>query len=436
MFSLQPLEPRVLMAGTILFVRGADRSGGFLEATNDAQRTEQLADINNNSTAGGNHGWGQLASLLRGEGYTVKQIAEPLERNAPSTGQTTGREIAFEDLDLSGYSAIVMASNNAVYSQSSIDALDTYVRRGGGVLFISDGNFGSSWADSPNSDNQFLSRYGMAFNQDNGQYALSRSAGDFVQANAAVLIGVNTFDGEGVSPIHVGTSPPGITTDRIVAAKGTTYDNNPTSTANHNRGAARPVTSADGSLVLANVGAGRVAAFFDRNTFFNAAGAGTDITKNDNRQLAANLFNWVSDATPPAIVSSSFTQGAPYVLKMRFDDNLAGTLDRGDIRLRNRKTGTNIPSKNWSFALSEGNGFTDITLNIRSATPVGPYQLQVGRGQIEDDSYNVRTGAVRYNFTLLPLVSTQRLQGFAPQRGAPVLIDFHSGDGLIDLLEL
>ena len=31
----------------LLFVRGADRSGGFLEANNDVGRTEQLADINN-----------------------------------------------------------------------------------------------------------------------------------------------------------------------------------------------------------------------------------------------------------------------------------------------------------------------------------------------------------------------------------------------------
>lgn len=29
---------------TILFIRGAERSGGFLEADDDAERTEQLAD--------------------------------------------------------------------------------------------------------------------------------------------------------------------------------------------------------------------------------------------------------------------------------------------------------------------------------------------------------------------------------------------------------
>src|SRR5688572_13558041 len=103
---LEPLERRQLMDGNILFVRGADRSGGFIEATNDAQRTEQLADINNASTAAGNHGWQRLRNLLQGQGYTVSQITEPLEGGAPSAGQTQGAPIAFESLDLTQYDAI------------------------------------------------------------------------------------------------------------------------------------------------------------------------------------------------------------------------------------------------------------------------------------------------------------------------------------------
>ena len=103
----EPLESRVLMATTILFVRGAPRSGGFLEATNDTGRTEQLADINNTSTATGNHGWATLAATLRSAGFTVEQMAEPLEPNAPATGQTTGAPIHFENMDLSKYAAII-----------------------------------------------------------------------------------------------------------------------------------------------------------------------------------------------------------------------------------------------------------------------------------------------------------------------------------------
>src|SRR3954471_2615916 len=145
---IEPLESRVLFA-TILFVRGAPRSGGFLEATNDAGRTEQLADINNTSTVAGNHGWSTLAATLRSAGVTVQQMTEPLEENAPATGQTTGAPIHFENMDLSKYDAIVFASNNAAYPRASVDAIQKYVQNGGGAMFISDANFGSSWRDAP-----------------------------------------------------------------------------------------------------------------------------------------------------------------------------------------------------------------------------------------------------------------------------------------------
>src|SRR4051794_33728412 len=126
------LEPRRLLA-TILFIRGATRSGGFLEAVNDTGRTEQLADINNASTAAGNHGWATLAATLRGGGFTVEQMTEPLEKNAPAKGQTTGSPIHFESLDLTRYAAIIFGSNNAAYPKASVDAIDKYIRNGGGA---------------------------------------------------------------------------------------------------------------------------------------------------------------------------------------------------------------------------------------------------------------------------------------------------------------
>jgi len=411
----EPLEPRRLFAGDVLFVRGADRSGGFIEATNDTQRTEQLSDITNAATSGGNHGWKQLADLLRGNGYTITQIVEPLESGAPGTGQATGAPIALDQIDLSQYDAVVFASNNAVYSNASINAVETYIRNGGGAMFISDGNFGSNWRDSPDSDTQFLSRFGMSVNQDNGTYSLQRSQGDFVEAAHPVLIGVDQFDGEGVSPIRVPVSPPaGVTIRRIVGARGTTWNNDGTNAGNGFQGTARAVNSGDASLVLAKAGSGRVLAHFDRNTFFNANGAGTDLARFDNQQYALNVFNWVTDNDPPAVASSSFTQASPYVLKFRLDDNLDGTFTRDDIRLRNRKTGANLPGSFWSLSLNEGNGFTDVTMTIKSTAPVGPYQLRVERRQFADDSGNVRSGAIRYAFTLLPLNSPSSLRTSNP----------------------
>lgn len=409
---VDPLEPRRLLAGDILFIRGANRSGGFIEATNDAQRTEQLADINNASTASGNHGWKQLADLLRANGYTVTQVAEPLEAGAPSSGQTTGRHIDFEKLNLSQYEAIVFASNNAVYDKAAIDAVENYIRQGGGALFISDGNFGSNWKDSPDSDSQFLARFGFRANQDHGTYSLRRDQGDFVAPSHPVLFGVDEIDGEGVSPLVVDNPAQfGVTHRVIVGARGTTWNNDGTNAGNGFQGDARPVNSNDSTLVLANAGVGRLAGYFDRNTFFNTNGAGTDITRFDNQQFALNLFNWVSDREPPGALSGSVTQGTPYVVKWRLNDNLDGTLERMDIRVRNRKTGANLPGRDWRLDLSEGNGFTDVTITMKPDVKPGPYQIRIEPRMFADDSGNVRRGAFRFNVTFLPLNNGSSLPG-------------------------
>src|SRR5687768_15942684 len=284
---VEPLERRTLLAApVVLFVRGAPRSGGFLEAANDAGRTEQLADINNASTAARNHGWGTLAATLRGVGYIVEQIIEPLEAGAPATGQTQGAPIRFETMSLARYNAIVFGSNNAKYSTASVDAITNYVKNGGGAMFISDANFGSNWRDAADSDQAFLSRFGLKMQQDYGVYALNRTAGDFARPTHPVLFGVDTFDGEGVSPIVVPATPPaGVRIERIVGARTKTRDNNGTSASNRYQGTLRNVTSSDASLVFATTGRGRVAGFFDRNTFFNAGGAGTNINRYHNKQL-------------------------------------------------------------------------------------------------------------------------------------------------------
>ena len=411
---IEPLERRTLLANmmpfadtpqpTILFIRGATRSGGFLEGTNAATRNEQLADINNTSTAPGNAGWGDLAQTLRAHGFTVEQMTEAKEATAPSTGLIEGKPIKFENMDLSKYSAIVFGSNNARYSRASVDAIQNYVNNGGGALFISDANFGSTWRDSPDSDQQFLSRFGMVVNQDNGVYSLTRSGGDFIQPNDPVLRGVNSFDGEGVSPVIVPTTPPpGVSVLRVVRAKGQTRNNDAIDSANKYQGSLRAVTDRDAALVLARAGRGKVAYYFDRNTFFNVNGVGTDITQLDNRQLAINLFTWVADTTPPAVVASSFQQGAPSEVRITFNDLLVGSLTRSDILLRDAFDATPIPSKRWSWSVTENvSGQTELLIRIKGAQPPGTYQLQINKGRISDDGGNANPARIRFNFTISP----------------------------------
>jgi hypothetical protein len=277
----------------VLFVRGADRSGGFLEGRDDQSRTEQLADITNESTRRGNHGWFEFAESLRVEGFVVEQMIEPLEADAPPQGQTQGAPVAFETMDLDRYAVIVMGSNNAVYQPAQIDAIERYVREGGGVLFISDANFGSDWPDASNSDQQFLDRFGWTIQQDQGTYILRRANGDFIAGDNPILAGVDAFDGEGVSPILVPENDiNGVQTTLVVRVKpGVQTRNNDTETG---AGSSRAVGPRDAALCIARVGRGRIAGHFDRNTFFNLNGAGTDINRFDNRTYAINLIRFLA----------------------------------------------------------------------------------------------------------------------------------------------
>ena len=366
-------------APTILFVRGADRSGGFLEAGNNAARTEQLSDITNPSTAGGNHGWLELAQALEAEGFELEQILEPLAPSDPPTGPTAGAPVPFDTLDLGQYAAIVLGSNNAAYQPAQIDAIEQYVLAGGAVLFISDANFGGSWNDAPDSDQQFLDRFGWAVQQDQGTYALERSEGDFLVPDHPILAGVSQIDGEGVSPgVIPATDIAGVESTLIVRANpGSQTRNN-----NGNPGSSRPVGPSDATLMIASAGQGRIAIHFDRNTFFNLNGAGTNINRFDNRTYALNLFNWLAfggDAPEPPDPADCNANGiadadeinAPGLLGEYFD----GIEFAGERRVRidavvDFDFGTGAPYPDW-----DGDTFSCRWTGFVRTTVAGDYQF-------------------------------------------------------------
>jgi hypothetical protein len=290
-------------APRVLFLRGADRSGGFVEAIDDAGRTAQLADIDDFSNATPNRGWGELRATLESEGFVVEQIKEVAET---ASGPSQGQPAPLAALPLGDYAAIVFGSNNARYPAVAVEAIERFVNSGGGALFISDANFGSDWADAPDSDQDFLASFGLRMNQDFGTYSRTRAGGHYPLPAHPILAGVDAFDGEGVSPISrlgFGIGPP---PQILATAQGQTRDNLPPFGA-ANLGPLRDVNALDAALVVYSVGLGRVAGHFDRNTFFNAGGAGTDITRLDNRRYAINLFNWVAQRpADPALLRDGF----------------------------------------------------------------------------------------------------------------------------------
>ena len=77
---------------------------------------------------------------------------------------------------------------------------------------------------------------------------------------------------------------------------------------NNNRGQTRPVTPLDGVLTVLEPGVGRLAGHFDRNTFFNQNGAGTNINRFDNETYAINLFTWLSDTDPDVQFRDGFEE--------------------------------------------------------------------------------------------------------------------------------
>jgi hypothetical protein len=113
----------------------------------------------------------------------------------------------------------------------------------------------------------------------------------FANPGHPVLAGLHSFKGEGVSLIHV-TAPPAqilVRGDSLLLTDGHT------------------VTGPDYAITaVAQVGTGRLAVTFDRNTFFNAGvgSDGTDLDELDNRAYARNLFNWLARPHAPVPLTS------------------------------------------------------------------------------------------------------------------------------------
>lgn len=273
----------------VVFIRGGSGTGGFLEGGSD----EQLSDINNFSTSGGNHGFGQLAQLLTADGFVVEQVIEA----------ATGPPVNFSALDLSRVSVLVLGSNNRRYTQLDVAAVTDFVAQGGGLLVISDANWGSNWGSAPTSDQSFLDPYGLVMNQDTSTYVSRDDQGDHLVPIDPILSGQNlgadssddveAFDGEGVSPLTVGPTPAGVQVQILARAENNIHVND-----SGNSGSFRQAGPDDAALVVAYFGNGAVVGHFDRNTFFNTNGAGTDITRFDNTQYALNIFRFLSGSVP------------------------------------------------------------------------------------------------------------------------------------------
>jgi len=289
---------------SVLFIRGSSGSGGLGQGT-ASQRTEHLSGIENRSTQPGNHGFGALADRLRQEGFQVSQWVE-------SQGSLTAARLA-------PHRVVVFGSNNRTYSAAEIKVFHDWFDAGGSALFISDANWGPNFNAAPASDNLFLARYGMSVYQDSasGVPVMRRSdPGRFALPGHPLLSGpdgsggqndVQAYEGEGVSYFNAAGNA-GYQPRVVVSATGFQVRQlDPLGIG--------PLTAAgpsDGALVVLTRGNSVIVGHFDRNSFFNPGGTGSDLTRRDNRQLALNIFRFLA-SVPGAInpVGSGCGAGPP-----------------------------------------------------------------------------------------------------------------------------
>lgn len=225
----------------------------------------------------GRNGYAQLADLLQTEqGHNLTELAD----TDPAVNPLTS-------LMLAQYDLLVLGSNNRRFSAKEAVVVASYVQGGGSVFAFSDSRFGLSPDRENNalgagelSDNDLLDQFGMTIQHDNYQVVAADSS-RFADPSHPILAGLGSFKGEGVSLIRVDGPPAQI----LVRGDGLLLTDGHTLT-----GKNYAITA------IAQVGQGRVAVTFDRNTFFNAGvgSDGTDLSELDNRNYARNLFNWLA----------------------------------------------------------------------------------------------------------------------------------------------
>lgn len=213
----------------------------------------------------GGRGFSEFAATLSDLGFAPTEMLDA--------------SITLDAAALAPYDVLVLSSNNRPFSAAEQQAVVDWVNAGGGLLAYSDSQFG--YDEGRASDNDILLHFNMFVHHDN--FAGVFTIDTYTEQNY-ITDGI-TFKGEGVSLVRV-LGPPA----RILAeCQGGNCVLHPID---------GPIQANDAALAIAEVGAGRVAVTFDRNTFFNPPGAGTNINEVDNREYLRRLAIWLRGLEP------------------------------------------------------------------------------------------------------------------------------------------
>jgi hypothetical protein len=266
------VEGEVDETTTVLFVRGADGTGGGQAGGEDLH----LSDIADDTA---DQGFASLAERLRDDGFEVAQEVEGPD----------GVDFAGGVLD--GVDVLVLGSNNADYGEDQVTAVEQFVRAGGGLLVFNDANYGrDSYADAPDSDNAVLAPFDLMINHDDGADGAeptTAAADTFSRPDHPVLEGVTdgiTWFGAGAVTVLGDT--PSVKVEILVPMNGDVM-------VDGDARESRPADpDTDAAVAVVEFGGGRVAAVLDRDMFFN--NGQVSLATASNQQLATNLIEWLA----------------------------------------------------------------------------------------------------------------------------------------------
>ena len=299
-------------AKRIVYIHGDISKNGVLPS-GDADPFDQML-----LTDTGSKGLSAFKALVEAEGYVIEQFYDQ---------DTTLDEDFLSDVD-----AVVFGLHQKIWSESEINALDAWLRAGGGALGYSDSASGGRYnlvgIDNPMGQNVFnnlFGAYGLQVTVDQGGGTRAYEA-DGPGGVHPIVEGPLVLEGEGVSVVAVDPNA-GVdilipfTSDNQVSGGGMSIGTSGVTIQN-------PLWAA---MALQSVGEGHVLALFDRQPMWNS-GPGSDITQEDNTELLRRSMRFlVGDLTvePPGL-SPSFTvdpDTGPAPLEVEFDAGATTVLE-------------------------------------------------------------------------------------------------------------
>ena len=257
----------------IAYIHGDVAADGTIPSGNAPAYDQMLLDDS------GRTGLTLFADLIRGEGYTISQFYDQ---------ETTLNAAFFNQFD-----AVIFGLHQVIWNDAEKEALDRWLRAGGGMLIYSDSASGGRFSEvgidndvGQRVTNNLISRYGMEVTVDQGGGTRS-----YIPENGnqnPIIWDQPDFEGEGVSPVAVNRAGEAEILIPLLPANRTGGRN-----LNVNSMGLSFSNFDYAAMALARVGQGHVIAIFDRQPMWND-GPGSDILKRDNREILRRTVRFLA----------------------------------------------------------------------------------------------------------------------------------------------